>query len=118
MPCVNPLMSVICFAEIHLPSSGIGIGYHLANGYGMSEIGITSVELSENNRILNSGTIGMPMVSVAYKINEDGELLVKGTSLCKYYIENGDTVYINEDWFRTKDLAVEKNDRFYTPCGR
>ena len=90
-----------------------GIGYHLANGYGMSEIGITSVELSENNRILNSGTIGMPMVSVAYKINEDGELLVKGTSLCKYYIENGDTVYINEDWFRTKDLAVEKNDRFY-----
>ena len=33
-----------------------GIGYHLSNGYGMTEIGITSVELSEDNRILNSGT--------------------------------------------------------------
>lgn len=26
-----------------------GIGYHLANGYGMTEIGIMSVELSEKN---------------------------------------------------------------------
>ena len=90
-----------------------GIGYHLSNGYGMSEIGITSVELSENNKILNSGTIGKPMASVAYNVTEDGELLVKGTSLCKYYIENGEQVDLKNDWFRTKDLAVEEKGRYY-----
>ena len=90
-----------------------GIGYHLSNGYGMSEIGITSVELSENNKILNSGTIGKPMGSVDYKINEDGELLVKGNSLCKYYIENDEKIYIKDDWFQTKDLAREEKGRFF-----
>ena len=89
-----------------------GIGYHLSNGYGMSEIGITSVELSEDNRILNSGTIGKPMQSVAYTVNPDGELLVKGNSLCKYYIENGQNVYI-DGWFNTKDLAREEKGRYY-----
>lgn len=90
-----------------------GIGYHLSNGYGMTEIGITSVELSEDNRILNSGTIGKPMPSVAYKINEQGELYVKGTSLCNYFIENNQKVCLNGDWFKTKDLAKEEKGRFY-----
>ncbi len=90
-----------------------GIGYHLSNGYGMSEIGITSVELSEDNRILNSGSIGKPMSSVEYKISEDGELYVKGNSLCRYYLENNEKVYLNGDWFKTKDLATEKKGRYY-----
>lgn len=90
-----------------------GIGYHLSNGYGMSEIGITSVELSEDNRILNSGTIGKTMASVTYKINEANELFVKGNSLCKYYIENDEKIYIKDDWFKTKDLAREEKGQFF-----
>lgn len=90
-----------------------GIGYHLSNGYGMSEIGITSVELSEDSRILNSGTIGKPMQSVAYKVSEEGELFVKGSSLCNYYIENGEKIYVQDGWFKTKDLAREEKGRFY-----
>ena len=90
-----------------------GIGYHLSNGYGMSEVGISSVELSENARILNSGSIGKPMASVEYKISDDGELLVKGDSLCKYYLENGSKVVIGDSWFETKDLAREENGRFF-----
>lgn len=90
-----------------------GIGYHLSNGYGMTEIGITSVELSEDNRILNSGSIGKPMASVAYKVGENGELFVKGSSLCKYYIENNQRIYLRDDWFKTKDLARVEKGRFY-----
>ena len=56
-----------------------GIGYHLSNGYGMSEIGIASVELSEDNRILNSCSVGQPMGSVEYRINENGELMIRGS---------------------------------------
>lgn len=90
-----------------------GIGYHLSNGYGMSEIGITSVELSENNEVLNSGSIGIPMNSVSYMINENKELLVKGQSLCNYYFSKNETVYNEGDWFNTKDIAEEVNGRFY-----
>lgn len=90
-----------------------GIGYHLSNGYGMSEIGITSVELSEDNRVLNSASIGKPMPSVEYAINENNELLVKGTSLCKYYTVDGKVVEIKDEWFNTKDLAKFENGNYY-----
>ena len=33
-------------------------GYHLANGYGMSEIGITSVELGRTPKLRNRNAIG------------------------------------------------------------
>lgn len=90
-----------------------GIGYHLSNGYGMTEIGITSVELSADNRILNSGSIGKPMESVSYKINAENELFVKGNSLCKYYIENNEKIFLNGEWFATKDLARGDKGRYY-----
>lgn len=90
-----------------------GIGYPLSNGYGMSEIGITSVELSEDVRILSSGSVGMPMQSVSYRINDKGELLTRGTSLCKCCYQGGRAVDINKEWFNTRDLAREENGRYY-----
>ncbi len=101
-----------CIGE-HVLKFFNGIGYHLSNGYGMSEIGITSVELSEDSRILNSGTIGKPMASVQYKVNDGGELFVKGNSLCKYYMENDQKFFVEDGWFRTKDLAREVKGRYY-----
>lgn len=90
-----------------------GIGYHLSNGYGMSEVGITSVELSENNNILNSCSIGMPMASVEYRINSNQELLIRGSSLCRFYYDGEERVEIGDSWFNSKDLAEERNGRFY-----
>lgn len=87
------------------------IGYRISNGYGMSEIGITSVELSSDKRVLNSGSVGKPMSFTEYKINEKGELLVKGKGIARYIIENG---VKNEkpEWFNTHDLAVCENGRY------
>ena len=65
------------------------IGYHLADGYGMTEIGITSVELSDNRKILNACSVGKPMTYAEYKINEKNELLVRGKVIAKYIIEDG-----------------------------
>ena len=90
-----------------------GIGYHLSNGYGMSEVGITSVELSENNKVLNSCSIGTPMASVEYRINENKELLIRGSSLCKFYYDGGEKVEIGDSWFNSKDLAEERDGRYY-----
>ncbi|MCR4911747.1 MAG: non-ribosomal peptide synthetase [Bacilli bacterium] len=89
------------------------IGYHLSNGYGMSEIGITSVELSENHKTLNSASIGKPLPGLEYSINENGELLVKGDTLAKYIIENEEIHKRKDEPFLTHDLAYKDGDRYY-----
>ncbi|WP_407386217.1 AMP-binding protein [Ruminococcus sp.] len=89
-----------------------GIGYHLADGYGMSEIGITSVELSKKPSILNACFIGKPMDGMAYRINSDGELEVKGKAVARYIIEDGKHKNIQNDFFRTRDLAVCENGHY------
>lgn len=87
------------------------IGYRLADGYGMTEIGITSVELSSNKSFLNGCSIGKPFSSIEYEINEAGELLVRGRSTAKYILENGKKVE-KEEWFNTHDLANEHSGGF------
>lgn len=82
------------------------IGYHLANGYGMTEIGITSVELSMSARQRNSASIGKPLPSIRYSVDENGELLVKGASIARTVRVGGRLTVRSEDWFRTGDLAV------------
>ncbi len=90
------------------------IGYHLCNGYGMTEIGITSVELSDKINILSSETVGKPFLSIEYKINENGELCVRGKSMARKINVGGvETVNDYDAWFNTKDLAKEENGRYY-----
>ena len=90
------------------------IGYPLANGFGMSEVGITSVETADRAKIRNTGSVGKPFLHAEYMIAEDGELLIrgKGTSV---RILNGDEV-LNmspNTWFHTKDIVSEAGGRFY-----
>lgn len=80
------------------------IGYHLANGYGMTEVGITSVELSKKKKQRCSGTVGQPLSSVSYRIGEDGCLMIRGESTAKYIIENGEK-RPRQEWYPTRDLA-------------
>ena len=81
-----------------------GIGYRLANGYGMTEIGITSVELSPAKRWLCNGYVGSPMTYAEYRIDENGELLVRGKVIARYVIADGVRTE-REGWFHTHDLA-------------
>lgn len=92
------------------------IGYRLADGYGMTEIGITSVELGDSFARLNSCSVGRPFTSVSYKINEQGELLVKSKSAAKYILTGGERQERRE-WFNTHDLA-ELKDGCYRILGR
>ena len=93
-----------------------GIGYYLVNGYGMSEIGITSVELSEKRKRIVNSSIGLPFPSVKYKI-ENNILYVKGRSVAKYIIANGKKFEFNDEWYRTSDLATMENG-YYKLHGR
>ncbi|MBR5739386.1 MAG: AMP-binding protein, partial [Lachnospiraceae bacterium] len=87
------------------------IGYHLANGYGMSEIGIASVDLSENPAELELGSVGRPFSSYEYRI-EDGLLYVRGQSLAAYVLSDGRKLESGE-WFSTGDLAAERNGSYF-----
>ena len=89
-----------------------GIGYRLANGYGMTETGITSVELSPSLRALCSGSVGRPMSSITYSRGSDGGLLVSGASTAKYIVEGG-VRRGREAVFDTRDLAEERDGRWY-----
>ena len=89
------------------------LGYPMHNGYGMSEIGITSVELSEKITDRNKNSIGKPFTSIEYKINENQELLVRGKSICHNIIINGTHHHI-DDWFNTNDVVkIDKDGRYY-----
>lgn len=89
-----------------------GIGYNLHNGYGMSEIGITSVDLRTRPKHRNLNSVGKPFSSVEYKINEDGILTVKGTSICsKLWIDGVEQPMDN--WFNTGDNMVCEDGYYY-----
>lgn len=95
-----------------------GIGYHLANGYGMTEIGITSVEISSSNRVLNSGSVGSSFGNTEYSVSECGELLVRGRSMASRIIsDNGVHCTDFDEWFGTRDLVETVSGRYYI-CGR
>lgn len=84
-----------------------GVGYPLYNGYGMTEVGVTSVELSPNVTQRNKGAIGKPLTNVEYKLN-NGELLIKSPQIHSETLVNGKLEKANldeEGFFHTGDIA-------------
>ena len=95
------------------------IGYPLYNGYGSTEMGITSVELRSRPKYRIKGTVGMPLDSVTYGIEND-ELLIKGTSTCsKIIYKDGKEQLINKDeWYHTGDSFKKDKKGYYYALGR
>lgn len=100
-----------------------GVGYPLYNGYGMTEIGVTSVELSSNVLDRLKGSIGHPLHNVEYKIatgNGDGqpnELLIKSPTVHVREIIGGveQPASIDENgYFHSGDIAgVDEQGGYY-----
>ena len=89
-----------------------GIGYNIYNGYGMSEIGITSVELGRTPKLRNLNSVGSPFSSVEYSLDNDGILLVNGSSLCVKKMINGKEQTLNGSFY-TGDKMEYKDGRYY-----
>ena len=100
-----------------------GVGYNLYNGYGMTEIGVTSVELSSNVEDRLKGNIGHPLNGVEYKIAdnaESGELLVKSPTTHIREIIGGveRPVQLEDGYFRTGDIASKDASGDFAIKGR
>ena len=89
-----------------------GIGYGMHNGYGMSEIGITSVELRRKPKYRNQNSIGHPFDAVEYRLDENGLLQVRGGSLCTHKLVNGETVMV-DGWFDTGDFMTCEDGHYF-----
>ncbi|MBQ8001500.1 MAG: AMP-binding protein [Ruminococcus sp.] len=91
-----------------------GLGYSLYCGYGMTETGITSVDLSMKASLRNENTVGRPFPTVEYKFSDKGTLLVKGGTLCSAFVDKeGEHRRNKEDFFDTGDMCtVDKRGRW------
>ena len=91
-----------------------GIGYHLANGYGMTEIGIASLEKSNSKKILNSGSVGAPFGYCEYRVGDGGELQCRGKTMASRIIKDGKNIIVDFDqWFSTGDLVKTNGSCYY-----
>jgi len=98
-----------------------GIGYNLYDGYGMTELGVTSVELSSDVKQRLKGHIGQPLNGVSYKIKDNGELYVKSkiTHIREIIGGKESKVALDEEgYFSTGDIAEKDENNSYTLKGR
>ena len=95
-----------------------GLGYPLYNGWGMTEIGIASVEQSPRVEQRIKGSIGKPFHGIEYKIDSSkgevneqglptGELMVRSPIIHEEEIIGGKhgKVKLEDGFFRTGDIA-------------
>lgn len=92
--------------ELHVARSFIGLGLNMLQGYGLIE---TSPVVAGNREHDNDpATVGAPLPGVAVRVNEAGELLVRGPSVMLGYWHNPEAtaeVLDAEGWLNTGDLA-------------
>lgn len=101
-----------------------GIGYPLYNGYGLTEVGITSVELDADVKGRVKGSIGRPLYLMEYSIvnaadDGAGELLIKSHTTHIGTMRDG--VFEPRpqgEWLATGDIAVKDTQGNYYIKGR
>lgn len=91
----------------------LAAGMPILQGYGLTE---TSPSVSCNTETRNKiGTVGPVMDGVSVRIDEDGEILVKGDTVMKGYYnspEENAEAFTPDGWFRTGDIGHIDSDGF------
>jgi long-chain acyl-CoA synthetase len=95
-----------------------GCGVLVYEGYGLTE---TSAAATVNPPLNpRPGSVGVPIPGGAARIDEDGEVLLKGPSLYSGYWRNLEATAgsMHGDWFTTGDLGSLDGDGYLTITGR
>jgi long-chain acyl-CoA synthetase len=89
------------------------LGFAVIQGYGLTET--TSLVSLNHPFKLGRGSIGKVLPGRDIKLDDSGEILVRGDSIAKTYWVNGQPVSAREgEWFRTGDLgAVDEAGNLY-----
>jgi acyl carrier protein len=97
-----------------------GIGFILVNGYGSSEVGITSLVLSKNIKQRITPNIGKPLLNAMYSISPDNTLIINSSSMC-YLIKSSEhktTKLTSSSYYDTLDLTKKDKYGNYIITGR
>ncbi|MGB7284818.1 MAG: AMP-binding protein [Candidatus Acidiferrum sp.] len=90
------------------------LGYAVIQGYGMTE---TTSLISLNHPFRSArGSIGKVFPGTEVRVDDSGEILVRGEGVSRAYRHHGQTQSVAEadGWFRTGDLAEkDENGRLY-----
>ena len=90
-----------------------GMGVWIVEGYGLTETStVTHVNRLDRYRV---GTVGLPLDGVECRIDDDGEILIRGANIMKGYFKDPDATseVIDEDgWFRTGDVGQVEEGGF------
>lgn len=95
-----------------------GVGLSIYEGYGLTE---TSAAITVNRTDdLKVGSVGKLVPGNSMRINDDGELLVKGGVVFGGYWRNEDETkaVFSDGWFHTGDLGAIDDAGFLTIVGR
>lgn len=88
-------------------------GIPILEGYGLTE---TSPVISVNSfDKMKVGTVGVPLDNLKVKIQEDGEITVKGPSIFKGYFKNEETTseaFTEDGYFKTGDIGHIDSEGF------
>ena len=81
-----------------------GIGVPVYEGYGLTEVAAAAAVDFENQKI---GTVGPPVGGVTIRINDEGEVCIKGDIVFKGYWNNPEVTEaaIQDGWYNTGDLG-------------
>jgi len=93
-------------------------GHTILERYGMSEtlMNISNPYAGERR----AGTVGLPLPGVSVRLDETGEVWVKGPNVFSGYWKREDATRaaFSDGWFKTGDIAARSDDGYYTLCGR
>jgi long-subunit acyl-CoA synthetase (AMP-forming) len=82
-------------------------GIPVIEGWGLTETA-PCCTLTDPNVKRATGVVGMPIPGVRVRIDDDGEILVKGPNVMRGYYKNDEAnagIFTNEGWFRTGDVG-------------
>jgi len=95
------------------------MGIRILEGYGLTETTApATINLTDKFKI---GTVGPALPGVGIRIDEDGEVQVKGINVFDGYWKNKEATketFTKDGWFRTGDLGVIDEDGYLSIIGR